>query len=242
MEKLLDQATAVIRKSRNTVSLTGAGVSTESGIPDFRSKGGLWSRFDPMEYGTLGAFRRDPIKVWTMLAELLFIVDAKPNAGHEAMAKMEWAGHLNGIITQNIDGLHQKAGSRSVVEFHGSMATFACLSCGTSFSLDEVRTMQFPPRCVCGEVLKPGVVFFDEAIPPRTLAMTENLVSTADVLIVAGTSCQVAPASSIPHIVKQRGGRVIEMNLEPVLGTIADISLVGSFSKTMSMLAAGLDL
>jgi NAD-dependent deacetylase len=108
MEELLTQAAALIQRSGNTIALTGAGVSTESGIPDFRSKGGVWSRFDPMEYGTLGAFRRDPVKVWAMLSELLFLVDARPNAGHEAMAKMEQAGFLNGIITQNIDGLHQK--------------------------------------------------------------------------------------------------------------------------------------
>ena len=242
MEELLTQAASLIRRSGNTIALTGAGVSTESGIPDFRSKGGLWSRFDPMEYGTLGAFRRDPVKVWTMLSELLLIVDAKPNSGQKAMAEMERAGHLNGIVTQNIDGLHQKAGSRSVVEFHGSMATFICLSCGSSFSLNETRTMQFPPCCACGEVLKPNVVFFDEAIPAQAMTMAENLVSTADVLIVAGTSCQVEPASSIPYMVKQRGGFIIEMNLEPILGTVANISLLGKFSKTMTSLVAALDI
>ncbi len=242
MEEFLTQAAALIRKSGNTIALTGAGVSTESGIPDFRSKSGLWSRFDPLEYGTLGAFHRDPVKVWTMLSELFLIVDAKPNVGHKAMAKMEEAGHLSGIITQNIDGLHQKAGSRSVVEFHGSMATFICLSCGSSFSYAEVHAMQLPPRCGCGEVLKPDVVFFDETIPPNALSLTENLVSKADVLIVAGTSCQVVPASSIPYMVKQRGGAIIEINLEPALGDMADVSLVGKFARTMTMLAARLDI
>jgi len=157
---LVESAARLIQNGGETIALTGAGVSTESGIPDFRSRGGLWSRFDPMEYGTLGAFRRDPVKVWQMLAELLFVVDARPNRGHLAMAAMERAGLLRGVITQNIDCLHQKAGSRTVVEFHGSMETFSCLSCGAGLSLDTIRTAQLPPRCACGEVLKPDVVFF----------------------------------------------------------------------------------
>lgn len=242
MRKLLDQAASLLRNAENVIALTGAGVSTESGIPDFRSRGGLWSRFDPMEYGTLGAFRRDPEKVWTMLSELLCIMDAKPNAGHEAMAGMERSGRLTGIITQNIDGLHQKAGSRAVVEFHGSLATFSCLSCGGALPLTEVLPMVLPPRCRCGAILKPDVVFFDEAIPSQALAMTEKLVSKAEVLIVAGTSCQVAPASSIPRMVKQRGGIIIEVNLEPALGTLADVSLTGKFAGIMTMLAARLDI
>jgi NAD-dependent deacetylase len=195
-----------------------------------------------MEYGTLGAFRRDPDKVWTMLSELLCIVDAKPNAGHEAMAGMERSGCLAGVITQNIDGLHQKAGSRAVVEFHGSLATFSCLSCGGALPLAEVLPMALPPRCGCGAILKPDVVFFDEAIPSRALAMTEKLVSRAEVLIVAGTSCRVAPASSIPRMVKQRGGVIIEVNLEPALGALADVTLAGKFAGIMTMLAARLDI
>lgn len=242
MQKQLDEAVSVLKNAGQIIALTGAGVSTESGIPDFRSKGGLWSRFDPMEYGTIGAFRRDPVKVWRMLSELLFVVDAQPNYGHEAMAKMERAGLLHGVVTQNIDGLHQKAGSSTVVEFHGSMATFLCMSCGASFSLDEVLIMELPPRCGCGEVLKPDIVFFDEAIPFEALSKTENMISTADVLIVAGTSCQVAPASSIPLQVKQKGGAIIEINSDPALETMADISLVGKFAKTMSMLVAALDI
>ena len=176
-----------------------------------------------------------------MLTELLLVVDAKPNRGHEVMAHMEQAGNLNGIITQNIDGLHQKAGSRSVVEFHGSMSTFSCLSCGAILSLDEVLEMNLPPRCSCDEVLKPDVVFFDETIPSAALNMTESYVDNAEVLIVAGTSCQVAPASSIPLLVKQQGGTIIEINLEPELGSMAEIFLEGKFSITMSMLAAALD-
>lgn len=236
----LAQAAALIRRSGSAVALTGAGVSTESNIPDFRSQNGLWSRFDPMEYGTLGAFRRDPLKVWTMLAELLAIVDARPNAGHAAMAALEQRGWLQGVITQNIDGLHQKAGSRTVVEFHGSLATFSCPACGQASSMATVLAGELPPRCRCGEVLKPDVVFFDEAIPPQALLQTEQLLARAGVLIVAGTSCQVAPASMIPYRFRQSGGAIIEINLEPALSGVAAITLAGSFSQVMSALAAAL--
>ncbi|MDD3618690.1 MAG: NAD-dependent protein deacylase [Desulfobulbaceae bacterium] len=234
------RAAELIRSAGTVIALTGAGASTESGIPDFRGRNGLWSRFDPLEYGTIGAFRRDPVKVWKMFAELLAVTDAEPNAGHHALAAMEAMGCLYGIITQNIDGLHQKAGSRSVVEFHGSLATFSCGRCRTALLLAEVRTRPLPPLCSCGAVLKPDVVFFDEAIPTDALHQTEKLIATADVLIVAGTSCQVAPASTIPLRVRRRGGRIIEVNLAPALGPLADITLAGGFGATMSCLLARL--
>lgn len=243
MNNLVDTAARLIRdKGKKTIALTGAGVSTESGIPDFRSKGGLWSRYDPMEYGTLGAFRRDPVKVWTMLAELIAIADAKPNKGHTVMAQMEKAGLLQGVITQNIDMLHQKAGSMNVVEFHGAMNTFTCMACKQVYRLEEVLQMKLPPACSCGEVLKPDVVFFDESIPAETIQRTEEMIHKADLLIVAGTSCQVVPASSIPFLVKQHGGIIIEINLEPALAGTADISLQGSFTRIMRSLSAALEM
>lgn len=242
MEEQFASAADLIRRAGRVVALTGAGVSTESGIPDFRSRGGLWSRFDPMEYGTLGAFRRDPAKVWIMLDELLAVIAAEPNQGHRAMAEMEKAGLLQGIITQNIDGLHQKAGSRDVVEFHGSMATFSCPSCGETFTLEEVLEKNKPPVCGCGEMLKPDIVFFDEPIPPAALDRTEELLKDADVLIVAGTSCQVAPASSIPILVSRQGGQIIEINPEPALGHLAEISFVDKFAGTMRRLVEALGI
>ncbi|RJX20512.1 MAG: NAD-dependent deacylase [Desulfobulbus sp.] len=240
LDAFLAQAAALIRRSGGAVALTGAGASTESGVPDFRGKNGLWSRFDPLEYGTIGAFRRDPVKVWAMLTELLAIVGVEPNEGHRAMADMERRGWLHGIITQNIDGLHQKAGSRTVVEFHGSLATFSCTSCGQKVSLAKVRSGPLPPRCRCGTVLKPDLIFFDEVIPPLALRQTEELLARAKVLIVAGTSCRVVPASLIPHRFRENGGAVIELNLEPALAPDADIVLQGSFSQIMGRLAAAL--
>ena len=155
----IKEAAAVIRNARKTIALTGAGASTESGIPDFHSKGGLWTRYNPMEYATIGAFRANPEKVWTMLAELNNVTEAVPNSGHLAMSALEKSGFLQGIITQNIDGLHQKAGSRAVVEFHGSLETFSCLDCGKILTLNEVRQMSLPPTCTnCGSIVKPDIV------------------------------------------------------------------------------------
>lgn len=237
----MNAAAAIIRNSQKAIALTGAGASTESGIPDFRSKGGLWSRYDPAEYGSIGAFRADPVKVWTMLAELCDITGAAPNSGHMALATLEEIGCLRGIITQNIDGLHQKAGSRRVVEFHGSLATFSCLSCGNCLTSDEVRKMALPPPCpICNSILKPDITFFDERINTEALTGADELVSGADCLIVAGTSCQMMPAALIPSNVAHQGGTVIEINREPTLGTLADLVLVGSFSAIMRKLAAEL--
>lgn len=234
---LLDKAAALIRKARHMVALTGAGVSTESGIPDFRGRDGLWSRYDPVEYGTLGAFTANPEKVWRMLADLLEVVEADPNRGHKALAAIEQQGLLAGLITQNIDRLHQKGGSMNVVEFHGTLETFTCLACGSCYSLAYVKDAPLPPRCTsCRAVLKPDIVFFDECIPSQVLSRTEQLLAAADLLLVAGTSCQVQPAARIPLLVLNRGGAVIEINREPVLQHLATVTLEGNFSTVMEKL------
>jgi NAD-dependent deacetylase len=249
LEHAIGEAAHWIAASRKTIVLTGAGVSTESGIPDFRSAAGLWSRYNPAEYATLGAFRANPGKVWAMLAELEGLLDTQPNAGHEALARMERGGALAGIITQNIDGLHQAAGSRTVVEFHGSNRTFTCQTCQQGFTREAVRAMPrasahplpLPAGCPrvgpAGErpcVLKPDVVFFDEAIPDRAHRGAMELVAGAELILVAGTSCEVYPAAEIPWQVRRRGGRVIELNLEPATELQAELVLQGSFSEVMT--------
>ena len=240
-EDLFDKAVSLFRMSRNGVALTGAGVSTESNIPDFRGRNGLWSRYDPIEYGTLGAFKVNPEKVWQMLAALLDGIDAKPNPGHKALAALEEQGLLAGVITQNIDSLHQKGGSTNVVEFHGSFDTFSCLSCGDSYDLHFVKKKQLPPRCAsCHAILKPDIVFFDERIPEKVLQQSEELLIPADLLLVAGTSCQVQPAARLPFMMHNRGGKIIEINREPVLGHIAAVSLQGNFATVMEELLARL--
>ena len=236
-EDLFTKAITLLQQSHKSVALTGAGVSTESGIPDFHGKNGLWSRYDPAEYGTLGAFMANPEKIWRMLADLLDVVDAEPNNGHRALAILEQHGLLSGIITQNIDSLHQKAGSKNVVEFHGSLDTFSCLSCGESYDLTYVKAGTLPPHCAsCAAILKPDIVFYDERIPGLVLTQSENMLASADLLLVAGTSCQVQPAARIPFVVHNSGGRIIEINREPALKHIADITLEGNFSNVMEKL------
>ena len=240
-EGLFDKAAALLQKSRNGMALTGAGVSTESGIPDFRGKNGLWSRYDPIEYGTLGAFMTNPAKVWRMLTGLLEAVAAEPNKGHRALATLEQQGLLSGIITQNIDSLHQKGGSKNVIAFHGSLDTFTCLSCAASYNLAYVKESSLPPHCSsCNAILKPDIVFFDERIPETILNQTEQMLTSADLLLVAGTSCQIQPAARIPFTVFNRGGQIIEINREPVLSHMAAVTLEGNFSSVMEKLVARL--
>ena len=239
----LNEAARWMSLARKTVALTGAGVSTESGIPDFRSENGLWTRFPPGEYATLGAFHRHPQKVWQMLTELEGLLDAQPNAGHLALAALEREGALAGIVTQNIDGLHQAAGSRTVVEFHGNGHTFTCLRCNERFSRQRVTLMPrkgaipHPPDCAQGQcLLKPDVVFFDEQIPGDAIVGTERLLAGADLVIVAGTSCEVYPAAEIPFQVRRQGGKVIEINLEPAMDLQPDLLLQGAFGQVMPRL------
>lgn len=233
----IKSAAAMLLKCKKAVAVTGAGVSTESGIPDFRGAGGLWSRYDPLEYGTIGAFGRNPEKIWLMLAELLKINSARPNQGHLALAGLEKMGLLKGIITQNIDGLHQKAGSKKVVEFHGSLASFTCLNCRANYPLSYVQQGKIPPACQsCSTLLKPDITFFDEQISPRVLARTNDLLAGADLMLVVGSSCQVAPASHLPGRVLAQGGRLIEINKAPVLTGLAAVILSGGFSEIMTAL------
>ncbi len=249
----IDLAAQWIKSAGKAIALTGAGVSTESGIPDFRGASGLWSRYSPAEYATLGAFLRNPGKVWNMLAELESLLDAQPNPGHHALARLEHAGSVVGIVTQNIDGLHQAAGSRKVVEFHGSNRTFTCLGCGARFERDAVRAMDKlpgtrmprptgcerparPPSCI----LKPDVVFFDEMIPQQAVAASDRLVAGADLILVIGTSCEVYPAAAIPAQVRRQGGKVIEINLVPADGLHPDLLLQGKFGEVLPALASRL--
>ncbi|HEX7927344.1 MAG TPA: NAD-dependent deacylase [bacterium] len=251
----IDTAADWIRRAQKVIALTGAGVSTESGIPDFRSAEGLWTRYNPSEYATLGAFLRDPVKVWNMLAELEGLLDAKPNPGHVALAKLERIGALHGIVTQNIDGLHQAARSRVVVEFHGSNRTFTCLTCSAQFPREALRSMpkapgtQMPQPSDCNQrpangpapcVLKPDVVFFDEMIPTQAVAGSDDMIRGADLILVIGTSCEVYPAAGIPEQVRQQGGKVIEINMVPAEELEPDLLLQGKFGEILPALASRL--
>ncbi len=242
MEEHYRQAAEIINEARTVICLTGAGISVESGIPDFRSACGLWEKYDPMEYAHIDAFRRNPEKIWKMVFELIELTTkAAPNPAHLALAELERRNILRSIITQNIDNLHQAAGNRKVIEFHGNASRLDCLNCGQSYGASEFELNGTPPRCrECSAVLKPSVVFFGEAIPMQALAESERLSNLADAILVVGTSAVVYPASSIPFIVKSNGGRVIEMNLETtgLTNSITDVFIQGPAGRTLPELIA----
>jgi NAD-dependent deacetylase len=207
---------AVIRQSRRVVALTGAGISVESGIPDFRREGGLWERFDPREYAHIQALKKNPAKVWLLIKELdATLSRARPNPAHYALAALEARGHLIGVITQNVDNLHQAAGSRRVVEYHGNAFRFVCLSCRRSFARESLDFAGAPLYCPCGGLIKPDVVFFGEQIPAGAQEEAEELAQECDLLLVIGTSGEVAPASYLPYIARDWGAIIAENNLSP---------------------------
>ncbi len=211
-----EELAAILRRHRRLVALTGAGISVESGIPDFRSPGGLWERFDPMEYAHIRAFRAHPAKVWTMLKEMDAVINAaRPNPAHYALAALEAQGLLLGIITQNVDNLHQAAGSRRVVEYHGNAHRFVCDTCRGQHPRETLDFERTPLYCLCGGLIRPDVVFFGEAIPAAAQTEAGQLARDCDLLLVIGTSGEVAPASYIPYIAKEHGAVIVENNLEP---------------------------
>lgn len=205
----------LIRQSRRAVALTGAGISVESGIPDFRSKGGLWERFDPWEYATIQAFERNPAKVWVMLKEMdQLIRGARPNPAHYALAELEARGHLLGVITQNVDNLHQAAGSKNVIEYHGNAHRFVCRACRGQWPREALDFEQTPLYCYCGGLIKPDVVFFGEAIPEEAMYRANDWAINCDLMLVIGTSGEVAPANILPEVAKNNGAIIVENNLE----------------------------
>jgi len=215
MESELNAAGRVVRESRSICVLTGAGVSAESGVPTFRGPGGLWRNRDPMSLATPEAFAADPKTVWEWYQwRRELIRKCAPNPGHEAIARIEREKEDFLLVTQNVDGLHRLAGSRKVVEFHGSIWTVRCVGCGREM---EVRSdfPVLPPRCPsCGAPLRPGVVWFGEQIPPAALETSLAMLKRCDLLVVAGTSSVVQPSASFALAVARRGGTVIEVNLE----------------------------
>ncbi len=228
MEELIQVAAGKIANAERVVALTGAGISVDSGIPDFRSADGLWSKYDPMEYATIQAFHANPVKIWKMLRELSEMVgDAQPNPGHTGLAELEALGKLSSIITQNVDGLHQAAGNTVVIEFHGNGRKLVCPSCNRKYDREDMVPDVFPPMCACLNILKPDVVFFGEMIPMDALVHAHAETEACDVMLVIGTSAQVVPAASFPPIAKSKGAMVIEINPEhtPLTTHIADISI-----------------
>ena len=245
MDDLIARAVEDLASAGKVTALTGAGISTESGIPPFRGKGGLWERFDPMEIAHIDALMRDPAKVWTILVkEMKQIVDtAQPNDAHKGLARLEKMGKLETVITQNIDGLHQVAGNTDVIEFHGTFAWQRCMDCGLKYETSKVDISEIPPRCSCGGILRPDAVFFGEMIPQEALWRSRQIASDCDVMLVVGTSAVVQPAALMPVIAKQNGAKVIEINRErtPLTDDISDYLIMGRAGEIMNRIIAVLE-
>ena len=205
----------LIRDAGSVVALTGAGISVPSGIPDFRSPGtGLWANVDPMEVAHIDAFRRDPERFWRFYGERFqTLEDKRPNRAHEALAELEQADLLDAVITQNIDRLHARAGSRELIEVHGTIAHSSCLICRAQYPLAEVRKRQAldaaeVPRCDCGQPLKPDVVLFGEYLPSDALSRAEQLAEAADLMLCIGSSLEVYPVAQLPATTLAAGGKI----------------------------------
>jgi NAD-dependent deacetylase len=227
-EQIFEEAADALLSRRNAVALTGAGISVESGIPAFRGTQGMWKKYDPMEYATIDAFFRDPEKVWSMLSEMVdLLARASPNPAHVGLADLERMGILRSVITQNVDGLHQAAGSRKVIEFHGNAEELLCLSCWARYPSRAKILEGIPPRCSCGKILKPDLVLFGEPIPWTAQDEAESEADSCAVLLVIGTSAQVTPACEIPRLSKRRGAFIIEINPEetPLTRMVTDLHI-----------------
>jgi NAD-dependent deacetylase len=212
----------LIRAAGSVIALTGAGISVPSGIPDFRSPGtGLWENVDPMEVAHIDVFRRDPERFWSFYGERFQTLETKlPNRAHRALAALEDAGLLDAVITQNIDRLHARAGTRELIEVHGSIAHSSCLRCGARYPLPEVRARQRAddhgvPRCDCGEPLKPDVILFGEYLDAGVLARAEELAAGAGLLLCLGSSLEVYPVAQLPLVTLAAGGRVAILTQGP---------------------------
>lgn len=244
-EAEIERAAHVLAHSRHAVAFTGAGHSTPSGIPDFRSPGsGLWEQSDPMAVASLYAFQHDPHAFFDWIRPLAAqMMEAQPNPGHRALAELEDLGVLKGVITQNIDELHHKAGSRSVLELHGSVRTATCTRCQQKWPSEDILPAWVAsgglPRCrTCSGLVKPDVVLFGEMLPLGVLLEAQSLAERCDVMLVAGSSLEVYPAAGLPVRARRCGARLIIVNLEPTaLDSEADVLIHGDVAVILPQIA-----
>jgi NAD-dependent deacetylase len=245
----VQQAAALIKQSSYVVAFSGAGISTESGIPDFRSeKSGLWNRDDPMEVASLHGFRRNPKAFYDWVRPLARVtLDAEPNAAHYSLARLEELGFLKSVITQNIDMLHTRAGSSTVYELHGHMREGTCIGCykkyDGQFVLDEILKHDNVPYCpACDAPIKPDVILFGEQLPYQAFNAAEREMRKADLMIVIGSSLEVAPAGDIPLHARRHGAKLIIVNLEPTpVDSLANVVLHAWAGETMEAIVEQLE-
>jgi len=245
----LARAAELVAAARCGVAFTGAGVSAESGIRTFRGEGGLWRQYDPYRVASIEGFRRDPAVYWGVASKgWRMYREARPNPGHVALAALEEAGHLVGVVTQNTDGLHREAGTRRLVELHGNGRTVRCLDCGATEPRADVQARldrELPPRClVCGGMhVKPDVVFFGEALPSAAMMDAFRMARECDLMLVVGSSLQVYPAADVPEVAAARNVPVVIVNDEPtpmdVAATVVVRGRSGEALPEIARLAAG---
>ncbi len=235
--KQFNAATDLLQNAKHLIALTGAGISKESNVPTFRGKDGLWKQYNAMDLATPQAFHRNPQLVWewyTWRQEL--IAKCEPNPAHLTLAKWEHNGLLKTLITQNVDGLHRRAGSTQILEVHGNLWTLKCTKCTYQSRLSQ-PTQGIPLCPECQSNLRPDVVWFGESLPSSIMDQVFKELQTADIIVVVGTSALVQPAASFPLIVKQNGGQILEVNVETTpLTTSADIHLTGKAGEVLPQL------
>ena len=229
------------------VAFTGAGVSAESGIPTYRGQGGFWTQYDPDKYASIDYFQKDPSYYWSFFRDTRgpLLHAAKPNPAHIALAHLEGAGKLDAVITQNIDGLHQAAGSKQVIELHGSSRRFHCLGCNHSYNLEDAEKalgLALPPRCAaCGDILRPDIVFFGEMLPPGAIEKAFDFARRASLFLVIGSSLIVYPAAQVPMVAKTSGAALAILNDEPTpLDDLADWLLAGKAGEILPRLCSAI--
>lgn len=237
---MIDKAADIIKKAKRVTAFTGAGISVESGIPPFRGVNGLWNKYDPI-FLEINHFKSNPLESWRLIKEIFydFFGKANPNKAHYGLAEMENRGSLDSIITQNIDNLHQNAGSREIYEFHGNSRNLVCLHCIEKFSIKEISLENLPPKCkICGGLLKPDFIFFGEPIPEPARTKSYREAEISDVFILIGTTGEVIPAAEIPFLAKNNGVRIIEININESNYTnqITDIFLKGKATEIVDNL------
>ncbi len=244
METSITKAIELIQKAKHITAFTGAGISVESGIPPFRGPNGLWSKYDPQVLD-LNYFFNNPKASWIVIKEIFydFFGEAKPNGAHQALAAMESKGLLKEIITQNIDNLHQEAGSKVIHEFHGNSQKLICTSCNAHYQADEINLKKLPPLCKkCDSLLKPDFIFFGEGIPPEAYQASVLASEKSDLFLVIGTTGEVMPACQIPIMAKHNGAKIIEINLDRSKFTdgITDVFLQDKASVIMNKIMESL--
>jgi NAD-dependent deacetylase len=234
----IQQAREWIRSANSIAVLTGAGVSAESGLPTFRGANGLWRSYSPQQLATPEAFRADPKLVWEWYNWRRTVhAKCEPNSGHRALAELERRVPEFCLITQNVDNLHEQAGSRAVIHLHGSLWRVRCLKCGSESSNEEVPLDPLPPMCACGGMLRPAVVWFGESLPEVSFAAAVAAARRAELFLLLGTSSVVYPAAALPRVALEHGARVIEINPEPTdFSASAHLSLRAKTGELLPLL------